>query len=157
MDAALHGKIRDSLDPPRTLTSPPVRPDGGPQATTVGYVSRGLTLFFVTGHETQKAKNIARDNRVSLTVDHDAPELMAITGLSMAARAFPVTDPATVRRVVMEEMPKKYPEYAPMMADVDLSAVALFELRPEVISVLDYSKGFAHTDAVTVTPAELAG
>jgi hypothetical protein len=82
---------------------------------------------------------------------------MAITGLSMAARAFPITDPATIRAVVMEEMPKKYPEYAPMMADVDLAGVALFELRPEVISVLDYSKGFAHTDAVAVTPAELAG
>lgn len=157
MDAALHAKILDILDRHRILTIATVRPDGWPQATTVGYVSRGLTLWFLTGHETQKAKNIARDNRVSLTVDHDVPELMAITGLSMAARAFPVTDPATVRRVVMEEMPKKYPEYGPMMAEVDLAGVALFELRPEVISVLDYSKGFAHTDEVTVTAAELAG
>ncbi|CAG0977316.1 MAG: pyridoxamine 5'-phosphate oxidase family protein [Rhizobiaceae bacterium] len=157
MDAALHDKILDILDRHRILTIATVRPDGWPQATTVGYVSRGLTLFFMTGPETQKAKNIARDNRVSLTVDHDVPALFQITGLSMAARAFPVADAATVRRVVMEEMPKRYPEYAAMMADIDLAGVALYELRPEVISVLDYSKGFAHTDEVTVRAAELAG
>jgi nitroimidazol reductase NimA-like FMN-containing flavoprotein (pyridoxamine 5'-phosphate oxidase superfamily) len=157
MDAALHAKILEILDRHRILTIATVRPDGWPQATTVGYVSRGLTLWFMTGHETQKAKNIARDNRVSLTVDHDAADMMAITGLSMAARAYPVADQATVRTIVMEEMPKKYPEYGPMMAGIDLSGVALYELRPEVISVLDYSKGFAHTDDVTVTAAELAG
>ncbi len=27
--------------------------------------------------------------------------------------------------------------------------VALFRLEPEIVSVLDYTKGFAHTDVVT--------
>ncbi len=81
---------------------------------------------------------------------------MAITGLSMAARAFPVTDEKSVRKFMLEELPNKYPEYRPLMTDVDFSGIAVFELRPEVISVLDYSKGFAHTDEVTVTEADLA-
>src|SRR5215469_13554599 len=40
----------------------------------------------------------ARDNRVSLTIDHDVSEPMAITGLSMAEVAQPVTDPTEVAK-----------------------------------------------------------
>jgi nitroimidazol reductase NimA-like FMN-containing flavoprotein (pyridoxamine 5'-phosphate oxidase superfamily) len=156
MDAALHAIILKLLDAHRILTLATLRPDGWPQATTVGYVSRGLTLWFMSGRDSQKARNLARDNRVSLTIDHDTTDPMAIVGLSMAARAFRVSDEATIRAAVLEELPKKYPEYKAMMSDLDISGVAVYELRPEIISVLDYSKGFGHTDTVTVSPAELA-
>jgi nitroimidazol reductase NimA-like FMN-containing flavoprotein (pyridoxamine 5'-phosphate oxidase superfamily) len=154
MDTALRTKILELLDEHRILTLATLRADGWPQATTVGYVSRGLTLWFMTGKDTQKAKNLARDNRVSLTIDHDTSDPMAIRGLSMAARAYAVNDDAKVRQIMLEELPKKYPEYASMMKDVDISGVAVFELRPEIASILDYSKGFAHTDEVVVNAAD---
>lgn len=150
MDASLRTKILELLDKHRILTLATLRPDGWPQATTVGYVSRGLTLWFMTGKDTQKTSNIARDNRVSLTIDHDTSDPMGISGLSMAARALAVSDEATIREILFTELPRKYPEYASMMDGVEISDVAVFELRPEVISVLDYSKGFAHTDEVFV-------
>jgi nitroimidazol reductase NimA-like FMN-containing flavoprotein (pyridoxamine 5'-phosphate oxidase superfamily) len=150
MDSKLRSTILDLLDKHRILTLATLRADGWPQATTVGYVSRGLTLWFITGRDTQKSRNLAGDNRVSLTIDHDTTDPMAITGLSMAARAFPATDEAMIRDILVSELPKKYPEYASMMSGLDISGVAVFELRPEVISVLDYSKGFAHTDEVTI-------
>ncbi len=154
MDTRLRAKILELLDEHRILTLATLRPDGWPQATTVGYVSRELTLWFMTGNDTQKARNLARDNRVSLTIDHDTTDPMAITGLSMAARALPVSDEAMIRDILFVGLPKKYPEYASMMTGLDISGVAVFELRPEVISVLDYSKGFAHTDEVTIAEAE---
>ena len=157
MDASLHSKILKLLDEHRILSLATIRPDGWPQATTVGYVSRGLKLWFMTGKDTQKARNLARDNRVSLTIDHDTTDPMAITGLSMAARAIPVAEEATIRDILFVELPKKYPEYGSMMTGLDISGVAVFELRPEVISVLDYSKGFAHADEVTVTEADRTG
>ncbi len=149
-------KILQILDENRILTLATLRPDGWPQATTVGYVSQGLTIFFMTGKDTQKAKNLARDNRVSLTIDHDTTDPTAIAGLSMAARAFPVTDEKKIRDFMLEELPKKYPEYKPMMGAVDFAGIAVFELRPEVISVLDYTEGFAHTDEVKVAAPDLA-
>jgi Pyridoxamine 5'-phosphate oxidase len=75
------------------------RPDGWPQATTVGYVNDGRSIYFLCGPESQKAQNLARDNRLSLTIDRDVPDPMAITGLSMAAHAYPVTDRAEVPKV----------------------------------------------------------
>ena len=149
MDEKMRGKILKLLDGHRIMTLATLRPDGWPQATTVGYVNEGLTLYFVCGLDSQKAANLARDDRVSLTIDDDTPQVMEITGLSLAARAQRVTDLAEAEKVLRMLM-QRYPEQAslpgPMPGPKD---VAIFRVTPKVISVLDYSKGFGHTDLVT--------
>jgi PPOX class probable F420-dependent enzyme len=149
MDEEIRRKILTLLDQHRIMTIATLRPDGWPQATTVGYASEGLTLYFLCGPDSQKAANLARDDRVSLTIDHDTPQVMEITGLSMAARAQVVTDPAEAEKVLRLLM-LKYSQQSsiplPMPTPAD---VRIFRVTPMVISVLDYSKGFAHTDLVT--------
>jgi nitroimidazol reductase NimA-like FMN-containing flavoprotein (pyridoxamine 5'-phosphate oxidase superfamily) len=151
MDDALRRKILKLLDEHRIMTVATLRPDGWPQATTVGYVNEGMTLYFLCGLESQKARNLARDSRLSLTIDHDTSDLMAITGLSMAARAEPVTDRAEAEKV-LRMLPTRYADGPPLPANMKMPGpdeVRLFRVKPVVISVLDYSKGFAHTDLVT--------
>ena len=149
MDEEIRRKILTLLDQHRIMTIATLRPDGWPQATTVGYANEGLTLYFLCGPDSQKAANLARDDRVSLTVDHDTPQVMEITGLSMAARAQVVVDPIEAEKALRLLM-LKYPPQAslplPMPAPAD---IRIFRVTPTVISVLDYSKGFAHTDLVT--------
>ncbi|AZN97717.1 pyridoxamine 5'-phosphate oxidase family protein [Mesorhizobium sp. M9A.F.Ca.ET.002.03.1.2] len=150
MDEELKKKILTLLDQHRIMTIATLRPDGWPQATTVGYVNEGLALYFLCGLDSQKAANLARDDRVSVTIDHDTSDLMAITGLSMAAHAKAVADPAEAAKV-LRMLPLKYPEQVaplpvPMPTPED---VHIFRVTPTVISVLDYSKGFGHTDLVT--------
>lgn len=148
MDDTTKQKILQLLDQHRIMTIATLRPDGWPQATTVGYVNEGLTLYFLCGPTSQKAANLAQDNRVSVTIDHDTPDVMAITGLSMAARAQPVTDPARVEEILLL-LAGKYPDQAPLPGPMPgPSDVRMFQLTPTVISVLDYSKGFGHTDLV---------
>src|SRR5574339_1069772 len=100
MNAAQQQKILGLLDSHRIMTVATLRPDGWPQATTVGYVNEGFALYFLCGLDSQKAANLARDDRVSLTIDHDTADLMAITGLSVAAHARPVVDPAEAGKVL---------------------------------------------------------
>ena len=148
MDDTIRAKILKLLDTHRIMSLATLRPDGWPQATTVGYVNKGLTLYFLCGPDSQKAQNLAKDDRVSLTIDHDTPDIMAITGLSMAARARAVTDLAEVNEL-LQLLPKKYPEYT--VAPIPMpkaEEVRVFRLTPVVISVLDYAKGFGHTDLV---------
>jgi general stress protein 26 len=150
MDEEIRRKILALLDQHRIMTIATLRPDGWPQATTVGYVNEGLMLYFLCGLESQKAANLARDDRVSLTIDHDTPDIMAITGLSMAAHARPVVDRQDAEKI-LQMLPSKYPEQKvplpiPMPTPDD---VRIFRVTPVVISVLDYSKGFGHTDLVT--------
>jgi nitroimidazol reductase NimA-like FMN-containing flavoprotein (pyridoxamine 5'-phosphate oxidase superfamily) len=149
VDEAIRKKILALLDQHRIMTIATLRPDGWPQATTVGYVNEGLTLYFLCGPDSQKAANLARDDRVSLTIDHDTSQVMQITGLSMAARAQAVVDPAEVGRI-LRMLPLKYPEQVSLPGPMPKpEEVRIFRVTPTVISVLDYSKGFAHTDLVT--------
>ena len=149
MDETIKKKILTLLDQHRIMTIATLRPDGWPQATTVGYVSDGLDLYFLCGLDSQKAQNLARDDRVSLTIDHDTSDLMAITGLSIAGRASAVKS-RTKAEEILKMMPLKYPDSPPLpMAMPNPDEVRLFHVTPSVISVLDYSKGFGHTDLVT--------
>jgi len=151
MDEKLRRKILELLDQHRIMTLATLRPDGWPQATTVGYANEGLTLYFLCGRDSQKAANLARDDRVSLTIDHDTPQVMEITGLSMAARAQPVTDPAEAEKVA-RMLFAKYPQQGSMPIQTpSLAEAAVFRVTPTVISVLDYTKGFAHADLVTAS------
>ena len=137
------------LDQHRIMTVATLRHDGWPQATTVGYANDGLRLYFLCGLDSQKATNLAADNRLSLTIDHDTPQVMEITGLSMAARAEAVVDAAEgekAMRMLMEKYPQQNSVPFPMPK---FGEVRIFRVTPTVISVLDYSKGFGHTDLVT--------
>jgi nitroimidazol reductase NimA-like FMN-containing flavoprotein (pyridoxamine 5'-phosphate oxidase superfamily) len=150
MDEETRKRILTLLDQHRIMTIATLRPDGWPQATTVGYVNEGLTLYFLCGLESQKAKNLARDNRISLTIDHDTSNVMEITGLSMAAHAHPVSDRAEAEKV-LRMLPLKYPDAPPLPLKMPTpDEVRLFRVAPTIISILDYSKGFGHTDLVTL-------
>ena len=149
MIAALQNQILGLLDQHRTMSLATLRPDGWPQATTVGFAHDGLTLYFLCGPASQKACNLAHDDRVSLTIDHDTSQVMEINGLSMAAHAQRVVDRAEAQKALQLLM-QRYPEqHSPPVPMPDPGNVAIFRVKPEVISVLDYSKGFGHTDSVT--------
>jgi nitroimidazol reductase NimA-like FMN-containing flavoprotein (pyridoxamine 5'-phosphate oxidase superfamily) len=108
MDEEIKHKILTLLDQHRIMTIAALRPDGWPQATTVGYANDGLTLYFLCGPDSQKATNLVRDDRVSLTIDHDTPQVMDISGLSMAAHAKAVADPTEAEKALRMLM-LKYP------------------------------------------------
>jgi nitroimidazol reductase NimA-like FMN-containing flavoprotein (pyridoxamine 5'-phosphate oxidase superfamily) len=148
MDEATRTKILELLEQHRLMTVATNRRDGWPQATTVGYVNDGLTIYFLCGPQSQKAQNIARDNRISLTIDRDTNDPMAITGLSMAAHAYPVTDQNEIAKA-LGLLVKRYPEYAAYPPPKP-EEIMIMRVVPKVISVLDYSKGFGHTDLFTV-------
>jgi len=149
MDTGTREKILDLLEQHRIMTLATLRPDGWPQATTVGYVHDGLALYFLCAPDSQKACNISRDDRVSLTIDHDTDDIKAITGLSMAARARMITDPSEAQKTI-DLLADAYPAQEDLPFEVPTPGdVKIFKLTPVVISVLDYSRGFGHTDLVT--------
>jgi nitroimidazol reductase NimA-like FMN-containing flavoprotein (pyridoxamine 5'-phosphate oxidase superfamily) len=149
MDEAIRDKIQALVDEHRIMTLATLRPDGWPQATTVGYANEGLTIYFLCGLTSQKAENKSKDNRVSLTIDHDTSDIMAITGLSMAAYAKRVVDRAEAEKA-LRLIPSKYPPQPSWDGEMPSpDQVAIYRIIPKVISVLDYTKGFGHTDLIT--------
>ena len=149
MDQAIRSKILDLLEQHRIMTIATLRPDGWPQATTVGYASEGLTLYFLCGRDSQKAANLAHDDRVSLTIDHDSADIMKISGLSMAAHAKSVTDRAEGARILALLFSRYGEQPAMALPLLEPEDVAIFRVEPTIVSVLNYSEGFGHTDLVT--------
>lgn len=148
MDGALQDQILAMLDEHRTMSLATLRPDGWPQATTVGFAHDGLTLYFLCGLESQKAANLARDARVSLTIDHDTPQILEIRGLSMAAHARRVVDRVEAEKA-LQLLSQRYPEQRSLSGPMPTpDEVCVFRVTPMIVSVLDYSKGFGHTELV---------
>jgi nitroimidazol reductase NimA-like FMN-containing flavoprotein (pyridoxamine 5'-phosphate oxidase superfamily) len=148
MDDTQKQRILQLLDDNRIMSLATLRPDGWPQATTVGYAHDGLTLYFLCSPDSQKAHNISGDGRVSLTINRETADLLAITGLSMAATAEPITDRAEAARILallMARYPAQPPTLGPMPGPDD---VRLIRLTPTVISLIDYTKGFGHSETI---------
>ena len=76
MDEVLKQKIQTLLDQHRTMRIATLRPDGWPQVTTVGYANDGFAIHFLCGLDSQKASNLARDDRVSLAIDDDPAQVL---------------------------------------------------------------------------------
>ena len=133
------------LDAAADLTIATNRADGYPQATTVSFVNDGEKIYFGTGAKAQKAQNIARDDRVSAAITDPYKTWDDIKGVSIGGRARRVTEPDEFRRVG-ELMFKKFPQISKYADFGEGMELALFRIDPEVISILDYSKGFGHTE-----------
>ncbi|MDJ0921551.1 MAG: pyridoxamine 5'-phosphate oxidase family protein [Henriciella sp.] len=146
MDRATKEKIVSIIDRASDLSIATNRPDGYPQNTTVSYVNDGLAIYFGTSDKAQKAQNIAQDDKISLTINLPYSNWEHIRGISLGGRACRIVDAEEFQKVG-ELMYDKFPQivaYAPDAAT--LGELLLFRIDPEVISVLDYSKGFGHAD-----------
>src|SRR5262245_7706569 len=114
------------------MTVATVRLDGWPRRPPSAMPAKALCLYFLCGRQSQKDVNIASDNGVSLVIDHDPSGPMGIEGLSMAPRAYAVTNPAEMAKV-LELMGGKFPEYL-TLPQPDPFSIRLFTVVPEVVS-----------------------
>lgn len=149
MDQENRKFIQDIIDNARDLTLATIRPDGYPQATTVSYANDGLTIYVGIGKESQKAKNVRFCDKVSLTINADYDDWNHIKGVSMGARGQIVEDQEEIKRAT-ECMVKRFPQVTEWVQAGDTSDIVLLKITPQVISVLNYEKGFGHTELVTV-------
>lgn len=131
------------------------RSDGWPQVTIVGYVHEGLDIYCYVARLSQKYANIARDPRVSVAIGADFNEPSAIKGLSLAGHARAVVDGEEYRRISALFL-ERFPEYARWPAP-DPAMAPLLYITPNIISLIDYSKGFGHSQLLHATTPPSSG
>lgn len=153
MYSVLREEILSILGGAKDMTIATIREDGYPQATTVSYAHDGMVLYFGCSEDSQKARNIARNEKISLTVNLPYENWGEIRGLSLGGRARRISDPEEIRQAG-QLLLRKFPEGVAEYVSGQMEGVALFRIVPEVVSVLDYRKGFGHTDLVNVSGEE---
>ena len=148
MHAKDREKIISIISAAADLTIATNRADGYPQATTVSYVNDGMAIYFGTWSRSQKATNIGRDNRVSASITDPYKTWNEIKGVSLGGHAHLVTDPSELQRV-SGLMLKKFPQIASFSKAMQATEMAIFRIDADVVSILDYSTEFGHTELVT--------
>jgi hypothetical protein len=93
-------------------------------------------------------RNITRCRKVSVAIDGDDEDWSKLKGLSLAATARVLSDQKEIARA-LTLLGRKYPALAGS-GRPEPKDVAVVKLRPKVISVIDYGKGFGHTELVRV-------
>lgn len=117
--------------------------DGWPHCTMVGIANDGLRIYFVVSRTSQKLADITNDDRVSLAVGRDVIDPASIKALSISARAAEIDD-ETERRRAIGLLLEKRPALK-RLEEPYLERAAVMVAVPEVIRVLDYSKGYGHS------------
>jgi general stress protein 26 len=149
MDQATREFVLNIIDKAKDLTLATVRQDGYPQATTVSYAHDGMTLYVGVGKDSQKADNIRHNNKVSLTINTDYHDWNQIKGLSMSGTAEIVSDPKQIQQAG-DCMLRRFPQLADWASTDQAGDFVFLKIEPQLVSVLDYEKGFGHTELVTV-------
>jgi general stress protein 26 len=149
MDQQMHDLILDIMDKQPDLTLATLREDGWPQATTVSYAHDGLTIYFGTGSNSQKVRNIKRCNKVSLTINKEYTDWSNIQGISMGAIAEVLTQQDEIEKA-MDCLVKRFPQVVEWAKPEDMEQMVFVKITPKIISVLNYEKGLGHNDLVEV-------
>jgi nitroimidazol reductase NimA-like FMN-containing flavoprotein (pyridoxamine 5'-phosphate oxidase superfamily) len=117
-----------------------VTADSTPQVHTVGYVSEGCTVFFITDRKSRKAKNILANPAVAYAVDENYENILVIQGVQMEGRAAPVALETEAMRI-LDLMAQKFPDLEKIPANPDLM---IFKIEPARGYFLDNSIAFGH-------------
>jgi len=140
VDEALKLKILDVFQSQHLMAIATVRPDGFPQATWVNYINDGLTLYFAADAASQKIGNIRLCEKVSATIAAETQNFYKLRGVSLAGHAARVRDAAKAANVALRLF-KKLPQSRRFVPN-DPASLAIIEIKPIAISLIDYSGGF---------------
>jgi nitroimidazol reductase NimA-like FMN-containing flavoprotein (pyridoxamine 5'-phosphate oxidase superfamily) len=156
MDPTARKFVLDILARRTELCVATVRPDGYPQANTVSYVNDGLVLYFGTDGRSMKVRNIKQSDKVSAAIDLPYASWSEVTGLSMRATASILPPGSRERAHAIRLLMDKFPDLWRLPPPVDPGRIAIVRILPKVVSMIDFRKGFGHTELVRVHRKDVA-
>ena len=155
VDSMTRRFIGEIIEQQLDLTLATVRPDGYPQANTVSYAHDGLTLYFASARDSRKVRNIEACDKVSLAINVPYYDTSSIKALSMAGRATLLAGGSPEQQRALELLATRFPDVNHLALPADLNEVACVRIVPELVSVIDYSKGPPYARLVRVATFDL--
>lgn len=124
----------------------------GPHAANVFYVRDGFALMWVSDPKSRHSAELEADPRVAATVAPDYSDFPEVRGVQISGYALRITDAAERKRArtLLED---RYPflkklTLLPQALLEAFARVAFYRLEPQVITLIDNSRGFGHKDTL---------
>jgi nitroimidazol reductase NimA-like FMN-containing flavoprotein (pyridoxamine 5'-phosphate oxidase superfamily) len=117
---------------------------GEPLTHPVAYVNKGAILYFSTGANTRKYKNILENPNVAYSVYDPTEHLDEVVSVQMEGEATSVTDGEETEEI-MKMLKQKFPFMADMTSDPDS---IIIKICPKLCHFTDYTKGFGFRDKI---------
>ncbi len=146
MATDLKEQITEYLAKCRVCAIATVNSDGQPNASTVFFRNRGTDIYFNTGKETQKVRNILGNPHVALVMQAAGPVPETdqdIKGVQYVGRATMLPEGDT------GEVPKAVLFRHTAFNSARPGNSVIIKVTPAAIYLIDYSRGFRHRDVVT--------
>jgi len=154
MRHALDQLIHAILGEARDMSLATAGPDGAPHATVVSFASAGLRLYFGCAADSQKAQNLGAGGPVAATITLPYRDWSQIRGLSLTGQARRLEEMVEIDAAGLL-FADKFPEIAQYGA-ISSQPIRIYEIEPAWVSVLDYTRGFGHTERCEVAASDLA-
>ncbi len=147
-DQNIKTKIIETLSRNSTMTLATNRPDGFPHATTVNYINDDLLLYFAVDAASQKAGNIKLNNKIAIAIADQTEDFRKLRGISMSGFAKRIVQKEDAHELALRLF-QKIPQSKRYVPATDQN-IAVFEVTPVAISLIDYSTGFGNSSLFIV-------
>ena len=144
MNANLQERITQYMEKCNSCTIATVSADGQPSASTVFFKNRGMNIFFNTGRDSQKIRNILANPRVAIAIQADPSPTkdQDINGIQYFGKGRIVSSPNA------SEVPKAVMARHKAFNSAMAGNSVIVEITPEKVYLIDYSLGFRHRDLI---------
>jgi uncharacterized protein YhbP (UPF0306 family) len=107
-------------------------------------------VYFATAATSQKAGNIKLNNKVSVAIVDRAQDFYKLRGLSMSGTAARVQEKQRAEEFALRLF-RRLPQSRRFVPE-DPKELAVYEIRPVAIALVDYASGFGTTHLVELWP-----
>jgi uncharacterized protein YhbP (UPF0306 family) len=144
MDSNLASRIAEYMSKCAICTLATASTDGEPSASTVYFKNAGTDIYFNTGRDTQKVRNITLNPRVAIAMQEvSAPKTdQEIKGIQYIGKARILSD------ADITEVPKAVVARHRAFNSSYPGTSVLVKVTPIKIYLIDYSHGFRHRDVL---------
>ena len=145
MAVDLREQITRYMEKCRTCTIATASADGQPSASTVFFKNTGVDIYFNTGRDSAKVKNILANPRVAIAMEESGSipkEDRGIKGIQYIGKAKILADKDTA------EVPKAVMARHNAFNSVKAGTSVIVMVTPVKIYLIDYSRGFRHRDVL---------
>ncbi|UCF13746.1 MAG: pyridoxamine 5'-phosphate oxidase family protein [Thermoplasmatales archaeon] len=118
--------------------------NGKPLAHTIAYINKGPTLYFSTGNQSRKVKNIQENPNVAYSVYDETEYLDDIRFIQMEGIATLVSDKEESKEA-LKMLNQKFPSTSNLSSDPDS---VIIKITPKICYFSDYIRRFGQRDKV---------